>query len=113
MYLFYYGDKFYLDYSELMDDLDIEDPNDLPDDWDVTCFEVEEQPIYQFNPGIIANLVPDRRFSEDGIDKEYDSVVEAIATCVDFGKLNSMLPKLYYPTKESFVVTKQDLILNT
>lgn len=48
------------------------------------------------------------RLSED--DDEQVKVIKALKEAIDFEKLNSLLPKLYYPNCTYDIITKQDLL---
>ena len=52
--------------------------------------------------------INEERFDEDG--HPYDKVVKVFKDNIDFEKINSQMPKLYYGNNKSFLVTKQDLL---
>lgn len=87
---------------------EIEATND--EDYPIVAFTCETKPLQVFTPDWIAKRISDDKFSEDGIDREYELIIEALKKCIDFEKLNSMMPKMNYGTKNSINLSKQDLI---
>jgi len=82
----------------------------LPDDYKLVAYECEEKPLQVFSPSWIAERINEEKFSEERAEYEWDEVIKALEASIDFEKLNSMVPKLNYPTKHQQVLTKQDLL---
>jgi hypothetical protein len=112
---FFYNDKFYTDLYDLAEDLEFDAVDDLiedyPDDYTI-CIELSQlQPVVVFTPDLIAeNCILEDRYSEENSDREYDTIVNALKQCIDFEKLNSLMPSLYYGTGKKQTITKQDLL---
>ncbi len=111
---FIFVDTFCEDLSNLMDELNITDEkqiNDLEDDWTRKVELTTLEPMFVLTADDLAdqlNNTHDDRYSEDA--PEHDKIIAALNACVDFEKLNSMIPKLCYPSNEFLLVTKNDLI---
>ena len=106
---FFIDDEFYHDilhYAESMDG-EIED---LEDDWTIQVTACELQPLVTFTPDWIAERIDEERFSENNSEQECDRIIKALKECVDFDKLNSLMPKLNYGTREKYFITKSDLL---
>ncbi len=114
---FFIDDKFYNDLSELMDDRDINDENikDLPADWTETAEQSKLEKIFTVKKDFVVNAILEQtdkweeRFPEDS-DSIFMQMKIAIENSIDIGKLNELLPELYYPDGVKFKITKQDLI---
>lgn len=117
---FFVEDKFYADIEELMSDHDLEEEDlpGLPDDWAVKCMSTNLEPICALKYGDVIEAIVEYmfRYHEERMPEEYDDcstkkrLEAAITSSVDVGKLNDLMPKLYYPGGEDFTITKQDLI---
>jgi len=108
---FFYDDKFYSDLGELMEDIDLFEKDDvlkLPDDYSLDCKGSKLEPIITLSPEWISERIDDERFSEDG--DEIEKVEKALLASVDFEKVNSLLPKLYYVSREKVIITKADML---
>lgn len=83
----------------------------LPKNWSVKVELSDLEPMFPVNSDGLCDLYGEAyedRGSEDG--DEYERVKEAFDQCIDFEKLNSMIPKLYYPNNKYETITKQDLL---
>lgn len=105
---FFYEDTFYSELSDLADDFEIDF---LPDDWQIKCFESKLEPIVVLNKAWISEIIyntEEERFPEDydSIEKRFSKALDAI----DFTKANELMPKLYYPSGKSFIITKADIL---
>lgn len=108
---FFYDEEFYSDIENLMSDLDlntIEDVQNLEDDYSLECTKSIIEPIFTLSAQWILERIDEERFSESG--NELDSLEKTITENIDFDKVNSLIPKLCYETKEKFQITKQDLL---
>lgn len=111
---FIYNDNFYSDISDLIDEMESDgiDINELPEDYKIVCFNTETQPIEQFDAGWILERMDEERWPEDDDGRFYEKVRKIFNECIDFEKLNSMMPELHYPASSKFFITKNDLIEN-
>ncbi len=108
---FFNGERFCTDLGDLMDDLDIGEDVNLPDDWTHKVEEAELQPMFQLDSEGLSDLLynnNDERYDEDAT--QFDDVTKALKQSVDFDKLNSMIPKLWYPNGKFITVTKMDIV---
>lgn len=114
---FFIDDKFYneiVDYIE-DNDYDKEEIEKLPDDWKVAIRLSNYEPIFQFTMDwLVERIIRETDYFEDRFPEDsevVDTQIEnAIRQSVDLEKLNSLLPKLYYPSDKTDVLTKQDLL---
>ena len=114
---FFIDDKFYneiVDYIE-DNDYDNEEIEKLTDDWKVVIRLSNYEPIFQFTMDwLVERIVRETDYFEDRFPEDsevVDTQIEnAIRQSVDLDKLNSLLPKLYYPSDKTGVLTKQDLL---
>lgn len=110
---FFIDDKFYMDLDSLITDLDLHEDGAieaLEEDWIIKVQLGELQPMFKVTAEILTDYLCDaneERFPEDG-DQDMD-IKKALLAAVDFEKLNSMIPKLYYGGKNA-TITKADLI---
>lgn len=104
---------FYYDLITMVD-CEIDDTqsiSNLPSDFVIEYFECRLEPFATLDAEILADMIVDYnedRREEDG--DEYEKVKNAISECVDFEKLNSMMPKLYYPFGEQKTLNKEQII---
>jgi hypothetical protein len=82
-----------------------------PDDWFIEADECRLEPIYDFNAKDMVRIVDEDRFSEDNYDRECSEIAKAFEESVDFEKLNSSVPMLWYPYKK-IKLTKEDFLVN-
>lgn len=105
---FFYGDRFYSDLGELMDNFDInEECDNIPDDWSIECKESDLEPIFRLSPDWILERIDEERLTEDG--NELDKIEKVLQT-IDYETINSKIPSLYYESRRRFTITKADLI---
>ena len=112
---FFYDDRFCSDISELMDVFDIDDENlaELEDDWKVRVELTDLEPIFKVDADILCQLLADA--NEDRLSEDFEQeeeIKKALKSCIDFDKLQAILPKMYYPNNKFVTITKQDLINN-
>jgi hypothetical protein len=107
---FFYNDKFYSDMEELMDDLDYyeEDVLKLPDDYSLDCKGFKLEPIVTLSADWIGERIDEERFTEDG--DEIEKILKVLSANIDFDKINSLMPKIYYESGEKFKITKADML---
>lgn len=111
---FFYNDKFYSEIEDLIEDHDWDEDylNSIPDGFKIKVIICELKPIIDFSTEWIMNMIDEERFSEDNDDNEYAKIEKVLKDNIDFEKINSLIPKLYYPTKTTYYITKEDLLLS-
>ena len=108
---FFYSDNFHSDLGELMDYLDYNEEEDvlkLPDDYTLNCIKAELEPIVTLSAEWIIDRIDEERLTEDG--NEIERIEKALYANIDFEKLNSLMPKLYYEGIKKFTITKADML---
>lgn len=106
---FIYDDEFYHDLGDLLIALEIdEDSPELTDDWEIECIECELEPVFKLSVDFIFDHINEERFTEDGA--EADKIEKVLRDNIDFDKINSLIPQLYYPTKKKFTIKKTDVL---
>lgn len=108
---FFYDDEFYSELGDLLEDLEIGEDNAplLPDDYCLNCVASVKEPIFELNADWIGERIDEERFPEESEDIS-TRIQKVLNANIDFEKVNAALPKLYYPTKEKFKITKQNII---
>ncbi len=119
---FFVDGEFYSDLDELMEAWGVYAPVDLLDDeeglgllgedWSVVAYEAYSAPIFKLTSDDIVSFITEQynEYPDDDNDYTYDSTVEAVRAGIDVDKINSLMPSVWRPTKEKFIITKQDLI---
>ena len=113
---FFVEDKFYTDFDSFIEDHFeeweedklLQEAKELEDDWAVKATEAELQPIVTLSPTWISERIDDERWPED--DDRISNKVSVALDTIDYAKVNSMMPQLYYGTRKKFTITKQDVI---
>jgi len=106
--VFVYNDKFYYEIGDLLDDYDIENPQDIEDDMSFTIYPCQLEPLVTLSADWIMDRIDEERFSEEGDESE--KVADTLLKYIDFEKVNSMMPKMYYPIGPKYILTKKDII---
>lgn len=114
---FFIDENYYMEVEDYLIDheLEREDVEKLPDDFQVKINEAELQPIFVLKEDWLIDAILDHtdsfdeRFPEDS-DKVFEDIKKAIRQSIDVNKLNQLLPKLWYPNGKHSVLTKQDLL---
>ena len=110
---FFYEDKFFYHIGDLLTFLNIDDPNKLRDDWEISVEISDMEPIFKLDVESMCKMLHDcneERFPENpsvSLDKKIESAIEQ---AIDFNKLASLLPKFYYPSGKHMVIKKSDFI---
>ena len=107
---FIYNENFYNDLSELLiyEEWDVEDIEILPDDYklEVECTDLES--IIKIDSDWIIERIDEERFpDESDIELRIKKVLE---NNIDFDKINSELPKVYYGNRKKHYFSKHDLL---
>ena len=113
---FFYDDKFYSELSDYLDDIEVnelEDFDDLDDNFLIKIEYSEVQPVFEITPSSLLEMLLD--CNEDRIDDNFDDrhekkIIEVLNKCIDFEKLKTELPQYYYGNGQFEIITKQDLI---
>lgn len=108
---FYRKIEDYLIYAEI----EKEDIEQLPEDHTVTVEETTLEPCLQLNMDwIVRHLTSPMEDFNDILPEDSEDVFKridaAIRESVDLDKLNSRLPKFYYPNGKKSELTKEDLL---
>jgi len=106
----YYEDFFpdHASFIEWMHDKDMINKIHDFEEWSIIVSPTKLEPIFQLSPDKLAEILHDSfydRFSENGIDSEYNKVKECMKNWVDYAGINSGLPRLQYSTGEKYVIT--------
>ena len=109
---FFYNDNFYSELSECCDynDWDKEEIESFPDDFklEVECSILE--PIVTIDAEWITERIDEERFSEERCNDEVSKIMKILNENIDFEKINSLIPNLYYGNKKKHYFTKDDLL---
>jgi hypothetical protein len=110
---FFYEDTFCSDLADLAElfDIDEDNVNDLKDDWQQRVELSELEPIFKIDADNLCQLLADA--NEDRLSDEFNEeakVLKALKESIDFDRLNTLLPKLYYPSNKFEIVTKADFV---
>lgn len=105
---FFYEDKFYHDLGDLIDEWGEDEVKNFPDDWSITVEEATEEPILTLSTEWIIERIDDERWTEDG--DEWHKVHKVLVDNIDFQKINTLMPKLWYETRKKVTITKADLL---
>lgn len=114
---FFIEDKFYSDIEDYLSDNDLqrEDIEKLPDDYKLVVMGTREEPVLTLTLQWMSDAVTDKaesyddRFPEDSEDV-FQRISNAVRQSVDIDKLNTLMPRLWYPDDSEFEITKQDLL---
>jgi hypothetical protein len=109
---FFYNDNFYTELEDLCsyEEWDKEEIQSWPDDFKLEADCCDLETIEEIDAEWIASRIDDERFSEESYDKEYAKILKVLNENIDFDKINSLLPKLYYSNRSKLYFTKADLL---
>lgn len=107
---FFWSDEFYHDMGDFIDSIADdykEDFSDMEDTWSVKCYEAELQPMLKISKDTFYELA-EERFPEDNdrIEQQFSKALDLIP----FDQVMEAMPKLYYQTRKTFTITKQDIL---
>ncbi|HWY09702.1 MAG TPA: hypothetical protein VN026_00180 [Bacteroidia bacterium] len=107
---FLYNDEFYTDLDQLIDYVEDNECKieDLEDDWEIEVELTAKEGIVKLDAKWITDKIDDERLSEDG--DEIERATKILNKYVDFNLINELMPKLFYPSGEKVVLTKEDLL---
>lgn len=83
---------------------------ELPEDYIIEINNSDYEPVFKIDIDWIIDRIPEERYSEDGVEREIDKISKALSECIDFDKLNSMIPRLHYSQYKAVKLTKADLL---
>jgi hypothetical protein len=103
---FFYNDTFYESIEDFMEDQEIDEENieDQPDF--IKVHEAKLEPVFELSSDWIGERIDEDRFSENGdeVDK-----IKKVLDQIDFKKINSEIPKLWYSIGRKLEISKVDL----
>ncbi len=114
---FFVDENFYSELSDFAEylELDEEDIRLLPDDYSETAEEATLEPVFIADERFFDDMVEAiadwniERFPDDD-NRTYEKLKIALKESFDIDKLNSLMPKLYYPNGTRFKITKANLL---
>lgn len=96
-------DRFYSEIEDLIEDIldweAIDDISELPEDYELEIWECFPEPIVKLSLSLILDRIDDERFPEDN-ERIGDQLINAIKSGIDFDKINTQIPVLYYPQRK-------------
>jgi hypothetical protein len=110
---FFIEETFHSDLESLIAWMDNTDVEELPDNWEQKVELSDLEPIFDVNVDNLCQMLADcneDRLNLDEEEYEEKAIKKALSESIDFNKLNSLLPKYYYPNGKFAIITKQDLI---
>jgi uncharacterized protein YozE (UPF0346 family) len=103
-------DRFFTETQDIAEYLEYEFLVEQADDFTVEAYECDLEIIGFLNGKIIAERVFDEdRFSEE-MNDDQEKISKILDANIDFEKINSLLPKLWYPSDRKVIFTKAELI---
>ena len=107
---FFYFQNFYSDLSDLCNfmEWDKEELESFEDDFKIEINTSRLEPIIDLSASWIIEHIDDERFTEEG--NEVGKLVVVLNENIDFEKVNSLMPKIYYETRNKITVTKDELL---
>ena len=103
-------DKFYKEVQDIAEDLEYDFLMEQVDDFTVEAYECDLERIGYLDGSVIAERAFDEdRFTEEMADDQ-EKIAKILDAHIDFEKINSLLPKIWYPSNRKVIFTKQELI---
>lgn len=109
---FFWNGNFYSDLTECCNcnDWDKGEIGSYPADFILEVGLSKLEAIETLTPEWIIEHIDDERYSEDNCDVEASLIIRVLNENINFDKINSLMPKLYYESNEKYKFTKQDLL---
>jgi hypothetical protein len=109
--MIFYNDRYYDELRDIIEDLELDELeiHELPEDYTLVAYETNLETIENIDADLIARGIDEDRFPEDN-DRTYAQILKILNDNIDFEKINSLLPKLYYESGRKIIFTKADLI---
>ena len=108
--MYYYNENFYSEVEEIIEDLDL----DCMDENETLKVEnCDLEPIITLTAKLIVDSLEnhlEERHSENCAEIEYNRIVAVLKQNIDFDKINSELPKLWYPNNTFETFSKAQLL---
>lgn len=104
---FFIDDKYYSEISDFAETFSEQEINEMDEDERFGADIAKEESVFQLSADWILGRF-EERFSEEGDD--YAQTRKILEDNIDFAKINSLLPKLFFATRERVIITKQDLL---
>lgn len=111
---FFIDENFFYGIDDLITHLDLDDNSaidELEEDWSIEVEAGIQEPMFVLKAADIEEMLfnnNEDRYSEDSPQSE--QIIKALNECVDFEKLNSKIPVLWFGGGEKFTITKADLL---
>lgn len=103
-------DRFFSEVQDIAEHLEYDFLADQTDDFTVEAYECDLELIGSLSGEAIAERVFDEdRFSEN-MDEDQERIAKILDANIDFEKINSLLPRLWYPSDRKVIFTKAELI---
>ena len=108
--MYYYNETFYNEISEIIEEWDFEQ---VGESFTLKVENCDLEPIITLNAVLIADSLKsdlEERHSENCAEIEYNRIVAVLKQNIDFDKINSELPKLWYPNNTFETYSKAQLL---
>ena len=108
--MYHYNDRFYNEISEIIEDWDFEQ---VGESFTLKVENCDLEPIITLTADLIADSIEnhlEERHSEDCAEIEYNRIIAVLKQNIDFDKINSELPKLWYPNNTFETYSKAQLL---
>ena len=103
-------DRFFSEVQDIAEYLEYDFLIEQTDDFTVEAYECDLETIGFLSGEIIAERAFDEdRFSEE-MDDDQEKISKILDANIDFEKINSLLPKLWYQSDRKVIFTKAELI---
>lgn len=108
---YWYEGTFYHDIVELAEDLfpEVEEVNELPDDWSIEVEVLTLQPVHQFTMDELVDRIDEYRIPDEDWDYN-DTFGKSMNEILAY--INAKMPKYFYPQNKSekMTIIKRDLL---
>ena len=108
--MYYYKEIFYNEISEIIEDWDFDQ---VGESFTLKVENCTLEPIIKLTAELIADSLEnhlEERHSEDCAEIELKRIITAMKHNIDFEKLNSDMPKLWYPNNTFSTFSKAELL---
>ena len=105
-----YNDNYYDELSDIIEDIDVES---LKEGDVIKCGNCTLEPIITLTANMIVDSLEnhlEERHSEDNVQEELQQITNVLKENIDFDKINSLLPKLWYPNGKEIVFTYEQIM---